>query len=311
MCHAKRTTTILYRLINSDDEVSYIYSLEHEVTESAKSPEEYGSYQEEDSKDISEGGHNVSDIDTGEMQYYMKKLEQQGPAIKISVSPAKFKPSSKSVIVQTKPEERLKISTTRRIRRNPYTLVYSKSRSTKTGTPASKMKRSKAARKTTELCCTTAHVRRKRWAADTYEDIEKLTTLDSLEKELLFSGKYAPWQRKLYALRKKWVMNASDFGTTRKKIIGKQRMKRLLRRRGGVIHEPGYRLKKRLNLTSDEGGWNDTLYFNGTFNWNLIRTEPASSFEISLSEQDVQPEKPEEDEQPTTASTENESIFHL
>lgn len=253
ICDAKKVTKTTslnaLPLIGSDDSVSYEYDLQQMETPFT-SYEEYGSYQE-DSSD----SNSSSNIDERELQYYIKKLAKEGPKTRLYTEPL-----DKNQRTTCSSAQDYDFSFEQLLRRTTMaktTYFYQNvSRTAK--------KKTKKTRKTASMSLSTAPVRRKRWAGDSYDDVEKYTTLDSLEKELLFSGKYAPWQRKIYAVRKMLIKNQTLDVSPRKKKYGKQKLKRVRRRSGGVIHEPGYRLRKRLNLSSYEIEPNITDFANVT-----------------------------------------------
>lgn len=239
-------------LANSEDSVMYVDSILREAMEpSTTQSGECENYYEECSQ------LNDTDIDSDDVQYYVKQLAQRGPKTKTFVTPfGKRKWTTLAVSAESSEESEIEESEMR-------TEARPLKRKLKRGRPSRRPKTTTRNRSITtpypgDLPSTfkfqydsreyyTAPVRRKRWLPESSEDIEKYTTLDSLEKELLFSGKYAPWQRKLYAFRKILANNQMPVITTRKRIIGKKRLKKFRKNRG--IHEPGYRIMRRLNMT--------------------------------------------------------------
>lgn len=282
-------------LIESNDSVSYMQSLPKQ-TRSDVSMERYGDY-----GDYYDPGSNQSEpMNETDMQYYMKQLAMLGPSTKAYGGP-NVKHRFSFTFFTTLTEKRTYCTRKKPRIRSPSTHVYQYTQR-KTKYPKTTPNPHRRTRITTRLLqFSTApvpeglrrkrltcdcgseivnqnavcedlgenfmhylrpHMRAKRWVGDSPERMDRYTTFESLDRELLYSGRYAPWQIKLYALRKYFDKNLTLPLVTKKKIIGKQKLKKILRRKS--IHEPGYKAKLRYMSMDEIYNVSTRIPWNGT-----------------------------------------------
>ncbi|XP_065209994.1 uncharacterized protein LOC135838341 isoform X2 [Planococcus citri] len=288
--HIYNNPTIAGRvgLIESDDSVVYMESMP-KAPRTDQSLERYGDYGE-----YYDPGSSESDkVNETDLEYYMKQLALLGPSTKAYGGPnVKHRFSFTFFTIVT--EKQTHCTRKKPRSRSPSTHVYLYTQR-KTKYPRTSPNPNKKTRLTTRqlqfstaavrrkrlieedgvckigenyVCdgtlstefmhfSTTPVVRKKRWVGDSPERMDRYTTFDSLDRELLYSGRYAPWQIKFYAMRKYFDKNMTPPFVTKKRIVGKQKLKKLLRKKS--IHEPGY--KQKLRMMSFDQIYNDSRLF--------------------------------------------------